>query len=78
MPHVARPWTAAWAATNEVSLPDELPRESHVQMRYLGLQSMTLSDPPVELPEDTRRWAAEYARRQVQAVRETIFPIHGL
>ena len=78
LPNVARAWTAAWAAINDVSLPDDLPRESHVQMRHLGLSSMTLSDPPVELPEDTRRWAAEYARRQVQAVRETIFPLHGI
>ena len=47
-------------------------------MRHLGLQAMTLWDPPVELPEDTRRWAAEYARRQVETIQEKIFPLHGI
>jgi acetoin utilization protein AcuC len=78
LPNVARAWTAAWAAINDATLPDALPREIHMQMHQLGLQHMTLSDPPVELPEDTRRWAAEYARRQVDAVQEKIFPLHGL
>ena len=55
-----------------------MPRECQAQMRHLGLQTMTLWDPPVELPEDTRRWAAEYARRQVEAIQETIFPLHGI
>jgi hypothetical protein len=63
---------------NDVSLPESLPRECHTQMRHLGLQAMTLWDPPVELPEDTRRWAAEYARRQVETIQEKIFPLHGI
>src|SRR6185369_14449477 len=78
LPNVARAWTAAWAAMNDVSLPETLPRECHTQMRHLGLQAMTLSDPPVELPEDTRRWAAEYAHRQVETIQEKIFPLHGI
>ena len=78
LPNVARAWTAAWAAMNDMSLPESLPRECHTQMRQLGLQAMTLWDPPVELPEDTRRWAAEYARRQVETIQEKIFPLHGI
>ena len=39
---------------------------------------MTLGDPAVELPDDTRRWAEEYARRQVEAIQEKIFPLHGI
>ena len=78
LPNVARAWSAAWAAINGVTLPDALPADCHADLRRLGLESMTLSDPPAELPEDTRRWAAEYARRQVEAIQEKVFPLHGL
>jgi acetoin utilization protein AcuC len=78
LPNVARAWTQAWALMNDVALPDALPRRVHREMARLGLESLTLSDPPAELPADTRRWAAEYAARQVAAVREKIFPLHGL
>jgi acetoin utilization protein AcuC len=76
--NVARAWTAAWAAMNDVVLPDALPRECHREMKDLGLRSLSLADPAMELPADTRRWAEEYARRQVGAIQEKIFPLHGL
>ena len=47
-------------------------------LRALGLESLTLSDPPADLEPDTRRWAVEFAARQVRSIREQIFPIHGL
>ncbi|MEK7836905.1 MAG: acetoin utilization protein AcuC, partial [candidate division NC10 bacterium] len=78
LPNVARAWTAAWAAMNEITLSPELPPQSHADMKRLGLETMSLWDPPAELPADTRRWAEEYAMRQVQAIREKIFPLHGL
>ena len=78
LPNVARAWTAAWAALNGVTIPDALPPECHEDMSRLGLQGLSLSDPPAELPEDTRRWAEEYARRQVAAIRKDIFPLHRL
>ena len=53
------------------------PQATALQKR-LGLETMSLWDPPAELPADTRRWAEEYAMRQVQAIREKIFPLHGL
>jgi acetoin utilization protein AcuC len=78
LPNVARAWTAAWAAMNEVTLPEPLPADCHTEMRRLGLETLSLSDPPAALPEDTQRWAEEYARRQVGTIREKIFPLHGL
>ena len=78
LPNVARAWTAAWATLNGVTLPDALPPELHSDMRRLGLETPSLSDPPLELPADTRLWAEEYARRQVAAIHEKIFPLHGL
>jgi acetoin utilization protein AcuC len=78
LPNVARAWTAAWAAMNSVSLPGPLPEGFHEEMRRLGLDVPSLWDPPAPLPEDTQRWAHEYARRQVAAIQEKIFPLHGL
>ena len=78
LPNVARAWTAAWAALNDVELPEALPRASHPDMQRLGLAQLTLSDPVEVLPPDTRRWAQEYARRQVGEIHERIFPLHGL
>jgi acetoin utilization protein AcuC len=76
--NVARAWTAAWAAMNDVELPDALPPESHPDMQRLGLARPTLSDPPETQPGETRRWAEEYARRQVGEIQDRIFPLHGL
>jgi acetoin utilization protein AcuC len=78
LPNVARAWTVAWAAMNEMTLPEALPAECRKDMARLGLPVPELSDPPAELPEDTRRWAEEYARRQVASIRERIFPLHHL
>ena len=78
LPNVARAWTGAWAAMNDVTLVEALPHDCHQDMQRLGLEVLSLSDPPAELPEDTRRWAEEYARRQVAAIQENIFPLHHL
>src|SRR5712671_1568140 len=72
--NVARAWTAAWAAMNDVELSDALPPESHPDMQRLGLARPTLSDPPETQPGETRRWAEEYARRQVGEIQDRIFP----
>ena len=76
--NVARAWTSAWAALNEVDLPDALPPETHAIMQRLGLGRLSLTDPAEPVPADTRRWAEEYARRQVGEIHERIFPLHGL
>ncbi len=76
--NVARAWTGAWAVINEVALPDALPPALHRELSALGLETLTLSDPPAEIEPETRRWAEEYAARQVRSIREQIFPVHGL
>ena len=48
--NVARAWTAAWAAMNDVELPSDLPRESHRDMQRLGLGTLSLNDPVEVLP----------------------------
>ena len=78
LPNVARAWTAAWAAMNGVELPAEIPRACHKDLARHGLKQMRLWDEPMDLPTDTRHWAEEFAMRQVQMIREHIFPLHGL
>ena len=78
LPNVARAWTGAWAAMNDVALADSLPRECLSEMTRLGLEQLSMCDPPTELPDDTRRWTEEYARRQVGSIQEHIFPLHRL
>ena len=76
LPNVARAWTAAWAEMNGVALAEPLPRSVTPRCAGSGL-GVTLWDPPVALPEDTERWAEEYARRQVRTIHERVFPLHG-
>ena len=63
---------------NGLTLPEPIPAALHRDLRAQGLESLTLSDPPAELDADTRRWAVEFAARQVRRIREEIFPVHGL
>ncbi|MBI3625285.1 MAG: acetoin utilization protein AcuC [Candidatus Rokubacteria bacterium] len=76
--NVARAWTAAWAVMNGVELQPELPASFAGDLKRFGFRSPSLWDPPVELPAEIRRRAREYAARQVEAIRQSIFPIHGL
>jgi len=78
LPNVARAWTAAWAVMNAIEISPELPAAARPELVRLGFRDGSLWDPPAELPPDTRRHAREYCRRQVEAIRRTIFPIHGL
>ncbi|MBI4637055.1 MAG: acetoin utilization protein AcuC [Candidatus Rokubacteria bacterium] len=78
LPNVARAWTAAWAVLNGVELAPELPPAFSDDLRRFGFRSGSLWDPPEPLPPETRRQAEEYARAQVEALRRTVFPIHGL
>ena len=78
LPNVARAWTAAWAAMNDVALDPALPRQAHAELQRLGLGTMSLWDPVVELPASARNAAEEYAARQIRQIRESIFPIHRL
>jgi len=76
--NVARAWTAAWAVMNGVELGPELPPSFGEDMRRFGFRSSSLWDPPIELSAETRRRAQEFAGRQVEGIRRSIFPIHSL
>jgi len=78
LPNVARAWTAGWAVMNGIELSPDIPAEALSDLARYGFRGSSLWDPPTELPPETRRRAREYARRQVAAIRRTIFPLHGL
>jgi acetoin utilization protein AcuC len=76
--NVARMWTVAWAVLNGVELPPTLPEAFEDDARRYGFKTRALLDADVPLPDDLRRAVTEYVDRQVDAVQQTIFPLHGL
>lgn len=78
LPNVARAWTAAWAAMNGVELSPEIPGKSRAELARFGYFGTSLWDPSAKGSAEIRQRAREYARRQVEAIRQTIFPLHGL
>jgi len=76
--NVARMWTLAWAVLNGVELPDTLPEAFEDDARRYGFTTRALWDADVALPDDVKRAVADYADRQVDAVQQTIFPLHGM
>lgn len=75
--NVARAWTIAWALLNEAELPGRLP-EAFARAAGRHLRSPDLWDPPSTESPEHRRWAREFAQRQVEEIRRSIFPTHGL
>jgi acetoin utilization protein AcuC len=76
--NVARMWAVAWAVLNGVTLPPTLPEAFGDDLRRYGFASPALWDDVVELPDELRRAVSDYVDRQVDAVQQTIFPVHGL
>ena len=76
--NVARGWTAAWAVLNDVELPDALPASYADTARSAGFRATTLWDPPSAIPEDIQAAVQRYVQGQLTAVRETVFPHHGI
>jgi hypothetical protein len=71
-------WTLAWATLNGVPLPDTLPEAFEDDARRYSFTTRSLFDSEVELSDDIRRAVSDYADRQIDAVQQTIFPLHGL
>jgi acetoin utilization protein AcuC len=76
--NVARMWTVAWAVLNGLELPDALPAAFEDDARRYDFATRSLWDTPVALPDDVRRAVSDYADRQIDAVQQTIFPLHRL
>jgi acetoin utilization protein AcuC len=70
---VARSWTLAYGLMAGLALPDEIPDAVASQYR-----ASTLHDPEGSSPETRPADARRFAESVVEAIRETIFPYHGL
>lgn len=76
--NVARAWTAAWALMNGVTLPPALPPAFVAEAApHLGPRR-ALWDGMAPLPLEAVRPAREFAERQVQKLRELVFPLLGV
>ena len=76
--NVARAWTVAWAIMNDVELPSEIPSSFDADLRDYEFESRSLWDEPVRLHPEARDRIADYAARQIDAIRRLVFPLHGL
>jgi acetoin utilization protein AcuC len=76
--NVARGWTAAWAVLNDVELPNDLPASYEDTAHGAGFRATTLWDAPAEVPEEIQTAVKAYVEGQLTAVRETVFPHHGI
>jgi acetoin utilization protein AcuC len=76
--NVARAWTAAWAAMNQVELAPAIPAAFAEYARRFRVGSPSLWDPPAALDDERRRRVQEYVDRQVDYVQRLLFPFHGL
>lgn len=76
--NVPRAWTLVWATMNDQELDPEIPQEFLETARGEGFSADGLWDPAVVKPESTGDHALRFAREQVEALKKTIFPLHGL
>ena len=56
----------------------QLPASFAEDARRYGFRAGTVWDPPEPLVESKRLRAVAYAKRQIEAIRRIIFPIHHL
>ena len=75
---VPRAWTLAFARMAEVAAPEHIP-DSERESYGRGELPAPLHDPPEPtVDEDWARIAREFAEESVAAVKDLIFPLHGL
>ncbi len=71
---VARCWTLAYGVMLDVEWPDQLPEGF---LRQQGLRSLRDRQVP-QIPAQARQDARRYAEESVAAIKEQVFPLHGL
>jgi acetoin utilization protein AcuC len=74
--NVARAWTLAYAIMNDIELPDEVPPQCVQRLQQHGLKGTRLRDPAPTRAQ--QQYIRQFAERQVKAIHQKIFPLHGL
>jgi acetoin utilization protein AcuC len=76
--NVPRAWTAVWALMTGLEVPAELPAAFLPEFRSHGCTETSLTDPPYRTDGVRKEEAWQYARAQVNRVRELVFPRLGV
>ncbi len=76
--NVARGWTAAWAAMNDVELPNALPESYAEVARDAEFTATTLYDDAAAIPDEIQTAVRRYVGQQLTKVREIVFPHHRI
>ena len=72
---VARCWTLAYGIMVGVEWPDEVP--AHYQEKY-GLANLRDTELRLDVPDNVRQEARQFAEKSVETVKQLIFPVHRL
>jgi len=73
--NVARAWTLAWAAMNDVEPPETLPESFLRRIRPSGYREVKLRDEPVTVEKAVTAEIETTARQVVESVRRTVLPV---
>ncbi len=77
--NVCRAWTLTWAIILDKDLPDEFPDSFKELLSEFGLSRRgTLYDKPYISPRQHYQICMEEAKRNVEYLKSTVFPIHGI
>ena len=76
--NVARGWTAAWAAMNDLELPNALPESYAEVARDAEFTATTLYDETAAIPDEIQAAVRTYIGHQLTKVREIVFPHHRI
>jgi acetoin utilization protein AcuC len=76
--NVPRAWTLVWAIMNDQDLNPNIPKEFLDSTKAMGFTENSLWDPPLKQDGSSRERATRFAREQVESIKKTLFPIHGM
>lgn len=76
--NVPRAWTLVWAIMNDQDLNPNIPKEFLDSTKAMGFTENSLWDLPLKQDGSSRERATRFAREQVESIKKTLFPIHGM
>jgi acetoin utilization protein AcuC len=78
LPNVARAWTLAWGIMNGIEVPDALPAAATELLHASGYGGRWLRDAALPCHHTLREHQAAELHRVTTALKESVFPIHGI
>jgi acetoin utilization protein AcuC len=78
LPNVARSWTLAWGIMNGIEVPDEIPPTALELLHSSGYRGRWLRDTALPCHHTLRERQAAELQQVTTALKENVFPIHGI